>query len=105
VLPTSVFPISGPITGEGQFKADGKGNLSGSQTFDVNGLICLSNFTGTYTVAADGVCTVTAVSSAVTSGCPSGTVSLLGVLYDSGKTVQFIQLDETKVLSGEARKQ
>ena len=105
VLDNSVFPISGPIAAVGHFRADGKGNLSGSDTFDVDGLVCLSNFAGTYTVDASGGCTVSVTSTPVTNGCPSGKASLIGEVFSGGGKVVFVQNDTTKVLSGEADRQ
>jgi len=97
--------FSGPLAATGQIVADGKGNLQGSETFNVDGTICEGAIAGTYTVNADGTGQIRATFTPATKGCPSGTTSWSVVLVDGGQEVFLCQTESDKVLWGEARKQ
>lgn len=91
------------IAATGRMVADGQGNLSGSETFNVVGKVCEGTLNGTYTVNGDGTASITLTFAPLNVGCPSGTTTLSAVLVDDGEEVYFSQNDN-KVLSGVARK-
>ena len=96
--------FSGPIAGVGDFDLNGSGSITGSETFNVNGTSCFGHFAGTYNTTASGEGTVSAPFTPVTSGCPSGTISLTYTAVDSGKKLYFLQNATDKVVSGVAEK-
>ena len=83
-----IVAIVGPVT------LDGKGNISGTETFSVGGAISSSSSTGTYTVNADCTGTVQIL--------PSGGTQLnfSSVVVDGGKQVLLIENDNNTTVSG-----
>lgn len=97
---TFAASLLGKIVGAGgaaygaQVILDGKGNVSGSGTFDVNGTIVSSSFTGTYTENAN--CTGTI--QIVPSGLP--TTNFNFVVVNAGKEILLIETDPNTVVGG-----
>jgi hypothetical protein len=96
--------FNGPIAGVGEFDLDGRGNLSGTETFNVTGTVCSGTLAGTYTVASDDTGTVTAAFTPSTAGCPSGTFHLYYSAVEDGRKIYFLQTDPGRVAAGEAEK-
>jgi len=78
-----------PINGTAVLTADGKGNISGRESFVFNGTTC-TNVTskGIYTVNADGSGTTSFVFTGSSPAC-SGTYTQTLAIAESGKTVVF----------------
>jgi len=85
---------TGPVAYVSQVILDGKGNISGSGTFDVNGTIVTAPFTGTYTENAD--CTGSA------QVTPSGfsTLNFNLVVVNAGKEILLIETDANTIVVG-----
>jgi hypothetical protein len=102
--------VSLPIAIEGTLIGDGKGGLSGTQTFNADGLVCSGTLKGTYTVAADGTGTLNNVTftpdaKSISAGCTS-TAGNSALTFANG--VNHIDLTGTdcfQVISGSATKQ
>ncbi|HVM92006.1 MAG TPA: hypothetical protein VMT67_04290 [Terriglobales bacterium] len=84
----------GPIAGAGQVIFDGKGNISGSVTFDVGGGFDTVSIAGTYTENAN--CTGTA------EFTPQGftTANFNLVVVNAGKEVLLVETDSGSTVSG-----
>ncbi len=65
-------PAPQPFAGTGLFVSDGKGNLTGHETFNLNGHACQYQIKGTYTVGADGTGSNAIAFTNGGSGCPDG---------------------------------
>ena len=65
-------PAAQPFAGTGLFVADGKGNLTGHETFNLNGHACQYQIKGTYSVSADGTGSNAIAYTNGGSGCPDG---------------------------------
>jgi hypothetical protein len=61
-----------PITGTGIFVADGRGNLSGHETYTVDTTPCDAEIVGTYTINPDGSGTDSITFSTSSTGCTGG---------------------------------
>jgi len=83
-----------PVAGVGQIILDGKGNVSGSETFSVGGTITTTAIGGTYTANADclGMAQITA------SGLPTANYSF--VVVNGGKELLLIETDTGTIVSG-----
>lgn len=88
----------GPFAEVGLFTADGRGNLTGSDTVSVNGTIVNRKITGNYNVNED--CTLT-VSLSDNFGL---SVTFNGTIVDNGNEIFFIQSDEFSVVTGNGKK-
>ena len=77
------------FAGTGIFITDGKGNLTGSETFNVGGQICANvTVSGTYTVNPDGTGTDAITFSSAAPGC-SGTYQQSLVISDGGRIIRL----------------
>jgi hypothetical protein len=65
-------PTAQPFAGTGLFVSDGKGNLTGHETFNLNGHACQYQIKGTYSVSADGTGSNAIAYTNGGSGCPDG---------------------------------
>lgn len=74
-----------PFDGVGVFIADGKGNLIGHETYNLNGATCSATVQGTYTVAPDGSGTNSITFTSSAPGCASGTYAQSLVVAESGR--------------------
>jgi len=101
--------VSLPIAIEGTLVGDGKGGLTGTQTFNANGLVCSGTLRGTYTLNVDGTGALNNVTFTPNSGSPPQCTTTLGnssLTFSSG--VSHIDLTGTdcfQVTSGSATKQ
>jgi hypothetical protein len=88
------IPGTGNVAYVAQMILDGKGNVSGSGTFDVNGAIVAASITGTYT--ENGDCTGTAEIT------PSGlsTLNFNLVVVNAGKEILLLETDSNTVVGG-----
>jgi hypothetical protein len=102
--------FTGPIVGVGTFLLDGRGNVTGQETFNVTGTLCSGSLAGTYTTSRAGVGTVTATFTATTSDCPTPSASL-DLIYTSVNNNNKLYLlqsgtgSSNKIVSGVAEKQ
>jgi hypothetical protein len=90
---------AGVVASVGQVSADGRGNLVGSDTTSVNGVIVRRTLTGTYTVDPDCSGELTFTDSFGLS------THLDFVLVADLQQVNFIQTDASTVTTGIARKE
>jgi hypothetical protein len=101
--------VSLPIAIDGTLIGDGKGGLSGTQTFNANGLVCIGTLKGTYTVNADGTGTLNNVAFTPNSGSPPQCTATVGSSsFTFSNIVNHIDLAGTdcfQVTSGSATKQ
>jgi hypothetical protein len=81
----------------GQVTLDGKGNISGTQTSSVGGMISTVSVTGTYTQNAD--CTGTAQ----VTPTGSATANFNTVAVNGGKELLLIEIDTSTVIAGTAQ--
>lgn len=81
----------------GQVTLDGKGNVSGTETFSVGGVISSSSSTGTYAVSADCTGTVQILPS---GGSP---LNFNAVVVGGGKQMLLIESDNDTTVSGAAQ--
>ncbi len=81
----------------GQVTLDGKGHLSGTETFSVGGTITTVSVTGTYTQNAD--CTGTA--QVTPSGSPTSNFNTVAV--NGGKELLLIETDTNTTVTGTAQ--
>jgi hypothetical protein len=81
----------------GIFTADGKGNLVGSVTISLNGVIFHNTITGSYIVNVDCTATVTIVDNL------NETFHHEGVIFDGGRVFRFIVTDQGQVIARVAR--
>jgi hypothetical protein len=85
---------TGPIAYVAQVILDGKGEVSGSGTFDVNGTIVSAPIKGTYTESSDCTGTVQITPSR------SGTLNFNFVVVNSGKEILLIETDANTIVVG-----
>jgi len=84
----------GPVAGVAQVILDGKGNISGTETYSLNGTIGTASLSGTYTENAN--CTGTA--QITTQGVGTGNFNF--VIVNGGKEFLLIQTDNNTIVSG-----
>ncbi|MGA7294586.1 MAG: hypothetical protein WBW53_22180 [Terriglobales bacterium] len=91
---TGILLSSGQIAAAGQLVLNGKGSLTGTVTFSVNGSISSLPVTGTYSINSN--CTGTATFT------PQGqsAVNLGVVIVNAGKEMMFIETDANTIVSG-----
>jgi hypothetical protein len=98
-----------PIAIDGTLVGDGKGGLTGTQTFNVSGLVCTGTLKGTYTVSPDGTGTLNNVTFTPATGSPVQCNTVAGnTAFTFSNTVNHIDLAGTdcfQVTSGSATKQ
>ena len=101
--------VSLPIAIDGTLVGDGKGGLTGTQTFNVNGLVCSGTLKGTYVVAPDGTGTLDNVTFTPAAGSPSQCTTTVGnSSFTFSNVINHIDLTGTdcfQVTSGSATKQ
>lgn len=85
-----------PVAEVGLFKLDGVKNVTGSDTFSLDGNVSPRTFTGTYTVTAD--CMATFV---LTDG-DGNTGTTGGVIVNNGDSVLLISTNPGDTISGRA---
>jgi hypothetical protein len=102
-------PASLPIAIDGTLIGDGKGGLTGTQTFNASGLVCSGTLTGTYTVNPDGTGALNNVVFTPNAGSPPQCSATVGnSSFAFSNTVNHIDLTGTdcfQVTSGSATKQ
>ncbi len=102
-------PASLPIAIDGILVGDGKGGLTGTQTFNGSGLVCSGTLSGTYTVNADGTGTLNNVLFTPASGSPpecSATVGNSSFTFSNVTNhIDITGTDCFQVISGSATKQ
>ncbi len=102
-------PVSLPISIEGTLIGDGKGGLTGTQTFNADGLVCSGTLKGGYTVASDGTGTLDTVTFTPNAGSPAGCTATVGnSAFIFSAVTNHIDLTGTdcfQVISGSATKQ
>ena len=96
-----IFTSTGqfPFADSGSLAFDGKGGLTGSDTYSYDGQIQPRTLTGTYTISTD--CTGTAT----LSDNLGNSAHLNLVVVDNGQSIQFAQSDSGTVISGSAAMQ
>jgi hypothetical protein len=94
------------LVGTGQLVADGRGHLTGSESFSLLGTQCAGILEGgTYKIHPDGTGTVSATYTPTTGPCGSEAVGLSLVLYKGGSGLKFYSTSEVAVTFGDAQKQ
>ncbi len=76
------------VVGSGIFIADGKGNISGHESYVFNGSPCTATVSGTYTVSSDGSGSDSITLNSGTAGCGDGFTQALAIA-DGGHTIVF----------------
>jgi hypothetical protein len=82
----------------GRFTADGKGNITGSQTRNFNGQVVTETYTETYTVNSD----CTGSSDKITS--TNVHVKFFFVVLNRGKTIEGVETDPGNVVTFRAER-
>jgi hypothetical protein len=102
-------PVSLPIAIDGTLIGDGTGGLTGTQTFNANGLVCSGTLKGTYTIAPDGTGTLNNVTFTPADGSPPLCTTIVGnSSFTFSNVINHIDLTGTdcfQVISGSATKQ
>ena len=94
-----------PVNGTAIFTADGKGNISGHESFVFNGTICTDvASTGTYTVNKDGSGTTSFTFTGSTSAC-SGTYTQNLAIAESGRIIVLNNTNTANQISETWRQQ
>ena len=75
------------VLGTGVFVSDGKGGLSGHETFSVDSTVCEATINGTYTVNPDGTGTDAIDFTTTTPGCDSGSYTQSLAIGGSGELI------------------
>lgn len=88
------IPNTGPIAYVAQVILDGKGNVSGTGTFDVAGTIVTSSFTGTYTENANCNGTLQITPSSF------NTLNFYFVVVNGGKEILLLDTDSNAQVAG-----
>ena len=83
-----------PIAYVAQVALDGKGNVSGSGTFDVGGTIRTANITGTYTEIANCTGTIEMTPKGST------TLNFAFVVVNAGKELLLVETDSNSAVAG-----
>ena len=98
-----------PIAIDGTLVGDGHGGLTGTQTFNADGLACSGTLSGTYTVASDGTGTLDNVTFTPNIGSPPKcTTSVGNSSFTFSNVTNHMDLAGTdcfQVTSGSATKQ
>jgi hypothetical protein len=76
-----------PFTGTGIFVSDGRGNLSGHETINFNGMVCSYKISGRYTLATDSSGTNAINFIGGGPGCDGGSYSQSLSVADGGNLV------------------
>ncbi|MGH7814628.1 MAG: hypothetical protein ACREQI_11590 [Candidatus Binataceae bacterium] len=76
-----------PLLGTGVFISNGKGNLSGHETYTIGTMVCDAQISGTYTVDPDGTGAASIAFSTLTPGCTGGSYTQSLAIADGGKTI------------------
>ncbi len=76
-----------PFHGVGIFVSDGKGNLSGHETYTVDTTPCEASISGTYTINADGSGTSAVTFTTSSPGCTSGSYTQGLAIAQRGKEI------------------
>ncbi len=76
-----------PFHGIGIFVSDGKGNLSGHETYTVDTTPCEASISGTYTINADGSGTNAVTFTTSSPGCTSGSYTQGLAIAQRGKEI------------------
>ena len=93
-------PSLGIFGASGRFVSDGNGNLTGSDTLNIDGGLNRGRkYTGTYSINAD--CT----GSMVFQISATGTNNFDIVLTDNGREVKLIETDPNTIITGTAHQQ
>ncbi len=102
-------PASLPIAIEGTLVGDGKGGLSGTQTFNASGLVCSGTLSGTYTVNSDGTGTLNNVVFTPAAGSPPQCTTTIGnsafTFSSVTSHIDLAGIDCFQVTSGSATRQ
>ncbi len=89
----------GPIAGTGVLIADGKGNLSGTETIKDGPIVCTESFAGTYAITADGTgtgsVTVTSTPDGGICAASVGNVITFSLVLSGDRPSNQIKLSET----------
>jgi hypothetical protein len=91
---TGIYLSIGQIAAAGQFVLNGKGSLTGTATFSLDGSIATLPVTGTYQINSNCTGTLTFT--------PQGqsAVNLGVVIVNAGKELMFIETDANTIVSG-----
>jgi hypothetical protein len=92
----------GSVAAAGRLVSDGNGNLSGSYSESLGGVIIEGNFVGTY--AMNPNCTVSATLTGATAPS-SWSANLKGVLVNNGLEILLVGTDPGTVVTGGAKRQ
>lgn len=76
-----------PINGSGIYVADGRGNLSGHETYTVDTKACDADISGTYKVDPDGSGTDSVTFTTGTAGCSGGSYTQSFAIAKHGKLI------------------
>jgi len=90
------------LAGAGRMVVDGKGGVTGTDTFSLDGTIAHRTYTGTYSMNDD--CTGSIVLQ-VTAGGTSATSHGDIVAVNNAREINFIQTDPNVILSGAFKRQ
>jgi len=88
----------GPVAYVAQVILDGKGKVTGSGTFDVNGTIVPAPITGTYTEKGDCTGTLKITPSGL------GTTNFTFVVVNVGKEILLLETDSNTIVAGNMQK-
>ena len=88
-----------PLAGTGLFVSDCRGNLSGHETFNLNGNACEYQLKGTYTVAADGTGTNAVDFINGGPGCPSGSFAQSLAVVGGGNLILLSNTNSPDVVT------
>ena len=101
--------MSLPIAIDGILVGDGVGGLTGTQTFNADGLICSGTLKGGYTVNADGTGTLNSVTFTPNAGSPTECTVVVGnssfTLSSGTSHIDLAGTDCFQVISGAGTKQ
>lgn len=92
----------GSVAAAGRLVSDGKGNLSGSYSESLSGLIIEGNFVGTYAVNLDCIVSATLTGAIAPS---TWSANVKGVLVNNGEEILLVGLDHGIITTGGAKKQ
>ncbi|HVN63326.1 MAG TPA: hypothetical protein VMT58_01720 [Candidatus Binataceae bacterium] len=76
-----------PILGTGIFISDGKGGLTGHESYTFGTTTCDSTISGSYTMSPDGTGTDSITDSSASPGCSGGSYTQSLAIGDKGKLV------------------
>lgn len=75
------------MSGTGVFTSDGKGNITGHESYTLNGTPCTATVSGTYTVNPDGTGDLAGEFTSIGQGCESGSYTQSFAIAKSGHTI------------------